>query len=92
MHRRVRRAWLGLYCQVIPISHEFRRSLPKGALAGAKSAVHVQQIEMGGPGQKGGIEVNTCVLSCALLCLIPSLPTCFHLTQALHVWYVYAGQ
>ncbi len=74
MHRRVRRAWLGLYCQVIPISHEFRRSLPKGALAGAKSGVHVQQIEIGGPGQRGGIEVNAYAWSCALPYLIPSLP------------------
>ena len=56
MHRRVRRAWLGLYCQVIPVSREFRRTMPARLLAQAKSAVHVHQVEMGGPGQKGGIE------------------------------------
>ena len=35
---------------------EFRRSMPASLLAQAKSAVHVHQVEMGGPGQKGGIE------------------------------------
>ncbi|EKX54046.1 hypothetical protein GUITHDRAFT_160789 [Guillardia theta CCMP2712] len=59
-HRRVRRAWLGLYCQVVVISPEFRRALPE-VLHKSKSVVHVRGLEPDGPGWRGGVQVNDLV-------------------------------
>jgi len=66
-HRRVRRAYVGLYCQVHQATPPLRRLLSvaaggEGAVP-ARSVVHVYGLVPGGPGERGGVLPNDFILS-----------------------------
>jgi len=57
MHGRVRRPWLGVYCQIVPLTPQ-HRSIAVACLKTHKMVVQVVGMEPDGPAAKAGIEVG----------------------------------
>eukprot|EP00287_Rhodomonas_sp_CCMP768_P014357 CAMPEP_0196760716 /NCGR_PEP_ID=MMETSP1091-20130531/105374_1 /TAXON_ID=302021 /ORGANISM="Rhodomonas sp., Strain CCMP768" /LENGTH=412 /DNA_ID=CAMNT_0042109633 /DNA_START=213 /DNA_END=1453 /DNA_ORIENTATION=- len=60
MHGRVRRPWLGVYCQVLPLAPQYRRTAVE-CLRAHKNVVQVVGMEPDGPAARAGVEVGDLV-------------------------------